>query len=299
MKDEKQKDIEIDPKIYELYDEYAHSGMPRREFFARAAAITVVGGLTSLQMAKLLIPDYVSAQEVSFTDNRLKANYVSYPSPGGNSNTMRGYLVKPEGKGPFPAVLVVHENRGLNPYIEDVARRLAVEGFLALAPDALTPLGGYPGNDEDGKIMQAKLDRDKIFTDMYNSALFLKNHELSNKNLGVTGFCFGGAVSNHLATRMGSELKAAVPFYGTAPELSEVSKIKAKLLIHYAQNDPRVNETMAPYKSELQKNKVAFEMHTYEGTQHGFHNYSTPRYDEKSAKLAWARTIDIFKKSLV
>ncbi len=298
MKNDEKDQVAIDPKIYDLYDEYAHSEMPRREFFSRAAAISVVGGLTGLQMAKLLLPDYVSAQEVSFTDTRLKATYVTYPSPGGNSETMKGYLVKPEGEGPFPAVLVVHENRGLNPYIEDVARRLALEGFLALAPDALSVVGGYPGNDEDGKVMQAKLDRDKIFTDMHNSALFLKKHKLSNKKLGVTGFCFGGAVSNHLATKMGSELQAAVPFYGTAPEIESVKSIKAKLLVHYAQNDPRVNETMAPYKSELDKRGISYEMHTYEGTEHGFHNYSTPRYDEKAAKLAWSRTIALFKKEL-
>ncbi len=298
MKHIKSENSQIDPQIYDLYDEFAHSGMPRREFFARAAALTVVGGLSGLQMAKLLLPDYVKAQEVSFNDDRLKASYVSYNSPGGNSGKMRGYLVKPDGAGPFPSVLVVHENRGLNPYIEDVARRLAVEGFLALAPDALSVVGGYPGNDEEGKIMQAKLDREKIYTDMYNSALYLKNHELSNKKLGVTGFCFGGAVSNHLAVRMGGQLQAAVPFYGTAPDLAQVDQIKAKLLIHYAQNDPRVNETMKPYKEALEKNKVSFEMQTYEGTQHGFHNYSTPRYDEKAAKLAWSRTIALFKETL-
>lgn len=298
MKKIKPETSQIDPQIYELYDEFAHSGMPRREFFARAAALTVVGGLSGLQMAKLLLPDYVKAQEVSFNDDRLKATYVTYNSPGGNSGKMRGYLVKPDGAGPFPSVLVVHENRGLNPYIEDVARRLAVEGFLALAPDALSVVGGYPGNDEEGKLMQAKLDREKIYTDMYNSALYLKNHELSNKKLGVTGFCFGGAVSNHLAVRMGGQLQAAVPFYGTAPDLEQVDQIKAKLLIHYAQNDPRVNETMKPYKEALEKNKVSFEMQIYEGTQHGFHNYSTPRYDEKAAKLAWSRTIALFKETL-
>lgn len=298
MKKIKPETSQIDPQIYELYDEFAHSGMPRREFFARAAALTVVGGLSGLQMAKLLLPDYVKAQEVSFNDDRLKATYVTYNSPGGNSGKMRGYLVKPDGAGPFPSVLVVHENRGLNPYIEDVARRLAVEGFLALAPDALSVVGGYPGNDEEGKLMQAKLDREKIYTDMYNSALYLKNHELSNKKLGVTGFCFGGAVSNHLAVRMGGQLQAAVPFYGTAPDLEQVDQIKAKLLIHYAQNDPRVNETMKLYKEALEKNKVSFEMQIYEGTQHGFHNYSTPRYDEKAAKLAWSRTIALFKETL-
>lgn len=294
-----QKGEKIDPKIYELYDEYAHSKMERREFFARAAAVAVVGSLTGLQMAKLLLPDYVSAQEVSFTDSRIKANYVEYDSPGGNSGKMKGYLVRPAGDGPFPAVLVVHENRGLNPYIKDVARRLAVEGFLALAPDALSVVGGYPGNDDDGKIMQAKLDRDKIYIDMKNSALFLKKHALSNSNLGVTGFCFGGATANHLAVVMGAELKASAPFYGMSPEVSEVKKIKAAMLIHYAETDPKVNEPREEFKKALTENKIKFEMFTYPGTQHGFHNYSTPRYDEKAAKLAWERTIEFFKKNLL
>jgi carboxymethylenebutenolidase len=209
------KKLTIDPKIFDLYDEYCHSSMGRREFLKRASEITVVGG-SGLVMAQALLPNYALAQMISFTDERIKANYVTYDSPGGNSGKMRGYLVQPVGKGPFPAVLVVHENRGLNPYIEDVARRAATEGFLAFAPDALSPIGGYPGNDDDGKIMQKKLDRDKIFVDMKNGAKFLKNNALSNGKLGVTGFCFGGAVANYLATELGSDLKVSVPFYGSA-----------------------------------------------------------------------------------
>ncbi|MGD2016144.1 MAG: dienelactone hydrolase family protein, partial [Desulfobacterales bacterium] len=179
----------IDPKVFDLYDEYCHTQMTRRSFLNKASALTVVGG-TGLVMAKALLPRYAEAQTISFTDERIKARYVEYDSPGGTSGKMRGYLVKPAGDGPFPAVLIVHENRGLNPYIEDVARRAAVEGFLALAPDGLSPIGGYPGNDDDGKVMQRSLDGDKLFTDMLNSAKFLKSHELSNGKLGATGFCY-------------------------------------------------------------------------------------------------------------
>ncbi|MCB1026083.1 MAG: dienelactone hydrolase family protein [Acidobacteria bacterium] len=293
------KKNEIDSKVYELYDEYCHSDMSRRDFLKRAGAISVVGGISGAAMANALLPNYALAQTISFTDERIKPKYVEYDSPGGNSGRMRGYLVEPKGDGPFPAVLVVHENRGLNPYIEDVARRLATEGFLALAPDALFPVGGYPGNDDDGRAMQGKLDRDKILVDMENGAKFLKAHPSSNGNLGVTGFCFGGGVSNNLAVLMGADLKAAVPFYGSAPKLEDVSKIKAFVLAHYAENDQRVNSMQEGYKSALEKNGVKFEMYTYEGTNHGFHNNSTPRYDEKAAKLAWDRTIAAFKKYLV
>ncbi|MEZ5347201.1 MAG: dienelactone hydrolase family protein [Pyrinomonadaceae bacterium] len=289
----------IDAQVYELYDEYCHSDMGRREFLKRAGAMSLLGGVSGLAMAKALLPDYAKAQTISFTDERIKPTYVEYESPGGNSGKMRGYLVQPKGDGPFPSVLVVHENRGLNPYIEDVARRLATVGFLALAPDALSVVGGYPGNDDDGRAMQGKLDRDKIMIDMKNGAKFLKDHKLSNGNLGVTGFCFGGGVSNYLAVEMGADLKAAVPFYGSAPDLAGVPNIKAALVIHYAEDDQRVNAMREGYKKALEENNVTFEMHTYEGTNHGFHNNSTPRYDEKAAKLAWERTIGAFKKHLV
>jgi carboxymethylenebutenolidase len=290
-------DPTIDPKIYELYDEYCHSEMPRREFLSRAAAMAVVGGC-GLAMAQALLPEYAKAQTISFTDSRLKANYVTYASPGGNGSEIRGYLVQPAGQGPFPAVLIVHENRGLNPYIEDVARRVAVEGFLALAPDALTPLGGYPGNDDDGKVMQAKLDPKKIGIDMLNGARFVKAHAISTGKLGATGFCFGGGVSNLLAVELGSDLQAAAPFYGVAPALDSVPEIKAKIVAHYAEDDPRVNATRQPYEAALKAAGVDFEMHSYPGTKHGFHNDSTPRYDEAAAKLAWTRTITLFKSKL-
>jgi len=288
----------IDSRIYDLYDEYCHGTMERREFLRRAAAITVVGGVSALAMAQALLPRYAKAQTISFTDKRIKARYVTYDSPGGNSGKMRGYLVQPSGSGPFPAVLVVHENRGLNPHIEDVARRAAVEGFLALAPDALTPLGGYPGNDDDGKKLQRRLDRGKIRVDMLNSAKYLKPHTLSNGKLGATGFCFGGGVINFLAVKMGANLNAGAPFYGSAPKSEDVANIRAPLLIHYAENDDRINSKRPGYEAALKANNAKFEMHTYPGTRHGFHNNSTPRYNEAAAKLAWSRTIAFFKQHL-
>src|SRR3954466_8372340 len=201
----------IDQRVFDLYDEYCHGRIDRRTFLKQAAV--VAGGLA---MAQALMPRYANAQTISFTDERMKAQYVTYPSPGGNSGTMRGYLVQPKGNGPFPSVLVIHENRGLNPYIEDVARRAAVEGFLALAPDGLSPMGGYPGNDDDGRDLQAKLDQAKLRTDMLNGARFLKAHKLSNHKLGATGFCWGGGTANWLATALGADLQAAAPYYGVA-----------------------------------------------------------------------------------
>jgi len=289
----------IDPRIYDLYDEYCHGTMERREFLRRAAAITVVGGISALAMAQALLPRYAKAQTISFTDKRIKARYVNYDSPGGNSGKMRGYLVQPAGPGPFPAILVVHENRGLNPHIEDVARRAATEGFLALAPDVLAPAGGYPGNDDDGKKLQRSLDRGKKSVDMLNSARYLKAHALSNGKLGVTGFCWGGSTTNYLAVKLGGDLQAAVPFYGSPPKnLADVTTIKAPLLIHYAENDNRTNSKWPGYEAALKANNAKFEMHSYPGTRHGFHNNSTPRYNEAAAKLAWKRTIAFFKQHL-
>jgi len=268
--------------------------MDRREFLARAAAVTVGG----LAMAQALFPRYAEAQTISFTDSRVKARYVSYPSPGGTSGTMRGYLVQPSGAGPFPAVLVVHENRGLNPYIEDVARRAAVEGFLALAPDGLSPVGGYPGNDDDGRNLQAGLDQGKLRTDMLNSARFVKANALSTGKLGVTGFCWGGGTTNWLAATLGPDMQAGVPFYGAAAETASVSKIKAPLLVHYAENDERINAMWPSFEAALKAAGVPHEAYIYPGTQHGFHNNSTPRYQEAAAKLAWERTIAHFKTHL-
>ncbi len=288
----------IDPQVYDLYDEYCHTQMTRREFLNKASTLIVAGG-SALVMAEALLPHYARALTISFTDERIKPQYVEYDSPGGTSGKMRGYLVKPQGEGPFPAVLVIHENRGLNPYIEDVARRVAVEGFLALAPDGLSPIGGYPGNDEDGKIMQKSLDKSKLFTDLLNSAKFLKNNDFSNSKLGATGFCYGGGIVNKLAVSMGSDLHAGVPFYGVAPKTENVEKIQAPLMLQYAQDDPRVNATQEGYTSALESHNKSFIVHTYEGTRHGFHNNSTPRFNEAQAKIAWERTVSFFKKHLV
>ncbi len=283
---------EIDQQVYDLYDEYCHGRIDRREFLKRASAIG------ALAFALSLLPDYARAQTISFTDPRIKAQYVTYASPGGNTEKMRGYLVHPSGSGTYPAVLVVHENRGLNPYIEDVARRVAVEGYLALAPDGLTPFGGYPGNDDDGREQQAKLDQAKLRADMLNGAKFLKSHKLASGKLGVTGFCWGGGTTNWLATALGGEMHAGAPFYGAAAPTSDVPKIKAALLIHYAENDPRINEMWLGYQQALAAAGVRYEAHIYPGTQHGFHNNSTPRYNEAAAKLAWDRTVSHFKKYL-
>jgi len=283
---------EIDQQVYDLYDEYCHGRIDRREFLKRASAI---GALTC---ALALLPDYARAQTISFTDSRIKAQYITYASPGGNADKMRGYLVHPSGNGPFPAVLVVHENRGLNPYIEDVARRVAVEGYLALAPDGLAPLGGYPGNDDDGRELQAKLDQAKLRADMLNGAKILKPHKLASGKLGVTGFCWGGGTTNWLATSLGAEMHAGAPFYGAAAPTADVPKIKAALLIHYAENAPRINEMWPGYEQALKAAGARYEAHIYPGTQHGFHNNSTPRYSEAAAKLAWDRTVAHFKKYL-
>jgi len=285
---------EIDQRVFELYDEYCHGRIDRREFLQRASVVTIGG----LAMAQALLPRYALAQTISFTDHRIKARYVSYPSPGGTSGAMRGYLVQPSGSGPFPAVLVIHENRGLNPYIEDVARRAAIEGFLALAPDGLSPVGGYPGNDDDGRTLQAGLDQGKLRTDMVNSARFLKSHALSAGKLGATGFCWGGGTTNFLAATLGADLHAGVPFYGAAAETARVPDIKARLLIQYAGSDERINALWPAFEAALKASGVEHEMHRYPGTQHGFHNNSTPRYHEASAKLAWERTIAFFKKHL-
>ena len=295
--DAKAKARKIDSRLFDLYDDYCHGYIGRREFFARAGTFTV-SGASALAVAAALLPRYAEAQTISFTDERIRPRYVDYPSPGGTSGTMRGYLVAPSDDGPFPAVIVIHENRGLNPHIEDVARRAAVEGFLALAPDGLAPIGGYPGNDDDGRAMQKTLDRGKLLRDMVNSAYFLKNHELSTGKLGATGFCWGGGATNHLAVTMGADLQAAVPFYGAAAKSEDVAEIRAALLVHYAEDDPRINAMRADFKAALEDAGVDFEMHSYPGSRHGFHNNSTPRYSEEAARLAWERTIDFFDKHL-
>ena len=292
---EQQKNI--DRRVFDLYDEYCHGYIDRREFLSRAAALTV-GGVSALWMAQALMPRYAEAQTISFTDPRMKGTYVEYPSPGGTSGEMRGYLAQPAGEGPFPAVLVIHENRGLNPHIEDVARRAAVAGFLALAPDGLSPVGGYPGNDDDGRTLQRGLDPEQLDRDMINSARYLKAHALSNGRLGATGFCWGGGMTNRLAVELGADLQAGVPFYGATAAAADAPRIEAALMIIYAESDPRINAMWPEYEAALEAVGVDYEMHMFPGTLHGFHNNSTPRYNEAAANLAWNRTVGFFRRHL-
>jgi carboxymethylenebutenolidase len=286
--------LEIDQRIFEWYDEYCHGGMDRREFFKRAAGL----GAAGLAMAQAMLPNYARAETVAPKDPRIKAEWVEYPSPGGNSEKVKAYLAHPAGAGRYPAVLVMHENRGVNPYIADVARRAAVAGFVALAPEGMTALGGYPGNDDDGRAMFAKLDQPKMRTDMLNGAKWLKAHKLSTGKLGATGFCWGGGTANYLATALGADLQAAAPYYGVAAATSDVPKIKAALQVHLAENDERVNSTYPAYEQALKAAGARYEIHVYPGTQHGFHNDSTPRFVEAAAKTAWDRTVAFFKKNL-
>ena len=293
---ERKTAAEFDPELLALFDQYVHGGVDRRVFFERAARYAV-GGMTVGALVESLSPNYAWAEQVSKDDARLKTEYVSYPSPKG-SGTMKGYLARPaKAAGKLPGVVVIHENRGLNPYIEDVARRLGVANFLAFAPDGLTPVGGYPGNDDKGRELQASLDRDKLMEDLAAGADFLKGHPECSGKLGVVGFCFGGGVANAFAVRF-PDLKAAVPFYGGQPKAEDVPKIKASLLIHYAGLDERVNAGWPAYETALKAAKVSYTVHFYDGANHGFHNDTTPRFDEAAAKLAWQRTLDHFNKTL-
>ena len=287
----------IPQEAFDWYDEYAHGFIDRRTFIERLATITT-GALTMGVLLTALMPDYAAAEQVSFNDPDIKANYVTFASPQGHGEG-RGYLVTPrELNGKAPVVLVVHENRGLNPYVKDVARRLAKDGFVALAPDALYPVGGYPGNDDEGRALQRDLDRAKIEQDFIAAAKFLKGHELSNGKLGAVGFCFGGYVVNMLAAAVPDVLNAGVPFYGT-PAAKEIRKnIKAPLMIQLAELDRRVNASWPEYEEDLKAKGVDYTMYMYEGANHGFHNDSTSRFDPEKAELAWSRTIEFFKKHL-
>jgi len=294
MKEIKKEDIS--QEVFDLYDYYVHSKMERREFMNRLS-VYAVGGLTVGSLMGFLMPNYALAQQVKPDDKRIKTEYIEYDSPKGGGK-IRGLMAIPAGnKKKLPGVIVVHENRGLNPYIEDVARRLAVDGFIAFAPDALTPLGGYPGNDDEGRTMQSKRNRDEMLEDFIAAYEFLKvNKECSGK-VGVVGFCFGGWISNMMAVRI-PDLKAAVPFYGGQPTAEETAKIKAPLLLQYGELDTRVNEGIPAYEAALKANKVEYTVNIYPGVNHGFHNDTTPRYDEPAAKLAWQRTVDFFKEKL-
>lgn len=287
---------DFSPDLLELYDFYAHGKISKREFLEKAGRFTL-GGLTATAVLAMMKPNYALAEQVSFTDPDIVADYVTYPSPDGHGE-VRGYLVRPaKAEGKVPAVVVVHENRGLNPYIEDVARRVAKAGFVALAPDGLTSLGGYPGNDDAGRELQSKVDPVKLMNDFFAAIDWMKTHEASTGRVGITGFCYGGGVANAAAVAF-PDLGGAVPFYGRQPEAADVAKIKAPLLIHYAALDERVNAGWPDYEAALKAAGTQYEAYIYEGVNHGFHNDSTPRYDEAAADLAWSRTIAFFKANL-
>ena len=293
---ERRKASDFPPQVLELFDGYVHGRISRRDFLDNAGKFAV-GGFTAAAMLESLRPNYALAQQVAKDDRRIKTEYVSYPSPRG-SGTVRGYLARPaDAAGKLPGIVVIHENRGLNPHIEDVARRLALEGFMAFAPDALTPLGGYPGDDEKAAQLFGQLNSAKRTEDLVAAADYLKARPDCTGKIGVVGFCFGGTVANTIAVRM-PDLAAAVPFYGGQPSADDAAKIKAPLLIHYAGNDDRVNAGWPAYEAALKANGVKYEMFMYPGTQHGFHNDTTPRYDEAAAKLAWSRTVAFFKANL-
>lgn len=284
------------PDVLKLFDKYVHGAIDRRGFLDGAAKFAVAG-VTAAGLLDALSPRFAAAQKVPPTDARLHAEYVELDSPQGYGK-VRGYLVRPsKPAGKLPAVLVVHENRGLNPHIEDVTRRVALENFLAFAPDALFAVGGYPGDEDKARELFKQLDQTKTREDFVAAANGLKGHPSSTGKLGVTGFCYGGGIANFLATRL-PELRAAVPFYGTAPDSDQVSKIKARLLIHFAEQDERVNATWPAYEAALKAAGVKYEVFTYPGTQHGFNNDTTPRFDEAAAKLAWQRTIALFNATL-
>ena len=284
-------------EVLNLFDRYVHGGIDRRQFLDRASKYAV-SGMTAAAMLEALRPNFALGQQVSPTDSRIKAEDVSYPSPQGNATT-KGYFVRPaNARGKLPAVLVVHENRGLNPHTRDVARRLALANFAVFAPDALAPLGGYPGTEEEGAQKFGQLDGAKRTEDFVAAANWLRTHAESNGKLGVVGFCFGGGIVNTLAFRLGADMTAGVPYYGAQPPAAEVSKIKAHMLIQYAEMDDRINAGWPAYEAALKAAKVDYQAFTYPGTQHGFNNDTTPRHNEAQAKIAWQRTVDHFNKFL-
>jgi carboxymethylenebutenolidase len=283
------------PELLELYDYYAHGRISRRDFLDRAAAFTVAG-MTASALLAALSPNYALAEQIPFTDPDIIAEYLAYPSPNGHGQ-VRGYLVRPKAAEKAPGIVVVHENRGLNPYIEDVARRLAKAGYVALAPDGLSSVGGYPGNDDRGRELQQKVDPQKLMNDFFAALEWIKAHPTATGKVGITGFCYGGGVSNAAAVAY-PELDAAVPFYGRQPKAEDVPRIQAPLLLHYAELDTAINEGWPAYEQALKAAGKTYEAHIYPGVNHGFHNDSTPRYDEAAAKLAWDRTLAWFKRYL-
>ncbi|MES1982988.1 MAG: dienelactone hydrolase family protein [Pseudomonadota bacterium] len=284
------------PEVLQLFDGYVHGMLSRRDFLERAACYAA-GAFTATVMLESLMPNYALAQQVARDDARIHAEYVSYPSPQG-SGTMRGYLALPaRPAGKLPGVVVVHENRGLNPYIEDVARRLALANFVAFAPDALAPVGGYPGDEDKARELFAKLDPAKRTEDLVAAVPYLKSRPECTGKIGAVGFCFGGGIANLLAVRF-ADLAGAVPFYGDQPAGADVARIKAPLLIHYAETDERINAGWPAFEAALKSNGVKYQMYKYPGTGHGFHNDTTPRYDKAAAELAWQRTLDFFNNNL-
>ncbi len=294
MSDIKKEDIR--QEVFDLYDDYAHNRINRRIFMQKLSTYAV-GTLTVPSLMSFLMPDYKGAVQIKANDPRIKSEYIHYASPKGGG-TIKALLSMPvDANKKLGGIVVVHENRGLNPHIEDVARRAALAGFISLAPDALTPLGGYPGTDDEGRALQSKRNRDEMLEDFIAAYDYLINQKDCNGKVGVVGFCFGGWIANMMAVRL-SALDAAVPFYGGQPPVEEVTKIKAPLQLHYAELDTRVNEGWPAYEKALKENNKVYEAYLYEGANHGFHNDTTPRYDKEDAELAWKRTIDFFKKHL-
>jgi carboxymethylenebutenolidase len=294
---ERKKASEFPQELLDLFDKYVHGDIERRDFLEGAKRFAT-GGVTAAMLFESLAPNYAWAQQVPKDDSRIKTEYITVPSPQGNGS-IKGYFVRPaKASGKLPGVLVIHENRGLNPYIEDVARRLGTSNFIAFAPDGLTSVGGYPGTDEAGGKLFGQVDRNKMLEDFIAAARWLKGREDCTGKIGAVGFCFGGGVSNMLAVRLGSDLAAAVPFYGAQAPAAEVSKIKAPLLLQYAGLDTRINAGWPAYEEALKANHIPYTAHVYDNANHGFHNDTTPRYDEAAAKLAWQRTLDHFNKYL-
>jgi carboxymethylenebutenolidase len=293
---DRKKPSDFPQELLDLFDLYVHGDVNRRAFLERAGKYAV-GGLTAVGILEMLKPNYAWAQQVPKDDSRIRTEYATVPSPQGNGS-IKGYLVRPaNATGRFPAVLVVHENRGLNPYIEDVARRVATANFVAFAPDGLTSVGGYPGDDEKGGQLFGTIDRAKMAEDFVAAANWLKTRPDSTGRVGVVGFCFGGGVANNLAVRM-PDLGAAVAFYGAAPASADVPKIKAAVLVHHGELDTRLMQAWPEYEAALKANKIRYEGYVYPKANHGFHNDTTPRYDEAAAKLAWQRTLDWFNRYL-
>lgn len=287
---------DFDQELLDLYDYYAHGKITKREFLDRAGKFAV-GSVTAAALLNMLSPNYALAEQIKFTDPDIVPEYITYPSPNGHGE-VRGYMVRPANvEGPVPAVVVVHENRGLNPYIEDVARRVAKAGFIALAPDGLSSVGGYPGNDAEGRDLQRTVDREKLMNDFFAAYEFLAGHDDTTGKIGCVGFCYGGGVCNALAVAY-PELGASVPFYGRQASAEDVPRIQAPLLLQYAELDERINEGWPAYEAALKEHGKTYTAHIYPGVNHGFHNDSTPRYDEEAAELAWSRTIAFFETHL-